>query len=282
MKVLCIGHATYDIVIPVSSYPAENTKNRVGISFYCGGGPSSNAAYLLGKWGIDAYFCGLVGYDYASKTIEAELKHVGVKLDYMIKDKDYKTTKSYIIVNVSNGSRTSLACTESNKSIDKLGINIKPDIILIDGHEKNLSKKVIENNPDAISVIDAGRCTKDVIELCKMCNYIVCSKDFARDYSKSDNVSVMLDRLRTDFKGETVITLEDEGCVYYDSGIKIIKSLPTKAVDTTGAGDIFHGAFVYGLTKKWDMYKILTFASTASGLSVTRLTGRKSIFPLKK
>ena len=282
MKVLCIGHATYDIVIPVSSYPVENTKNRVENILYCGGGPSSNAAYLLGKWGIDTYFCGLVGDDYESKVIEAELKHVGVNLDYLIKSKDYNTTKSYIIVNASNASRTSLACNKFNKSIDDLDINITPDIILIDGHEKKLSKKVIEDNPNAISVIDAGRCTKDVIELCKICNYIVCSKDFARDYSKSDDVSVMLDRLVRDFNKDVVITLESDGCAYYDSRLKIIKSIPTKAVDTTGAGDIFHGAFVYGLTKKWDIYKILTFASTASGLSVTKLTARKSIFPLKK
>ena len=280
MKVLCIGHATYDIVIPVSSYPVENTKNRVGTSIYCGGGPSSNAAYLLGKWGIDTYFCGMVGDDYASKVIEAEFKHVGVNLDYFIRDKDYKTTKSYIIVNESNASRTSLACTGVKKSIDKLDINIKPDVILIDGHEVELSKKVIEDNPTAITVIDAGRCNPEVIDLCYLCNYIVCSKEFAKKYSGSDDIDVMLDRLRTEFNGEVIITLEDEGCAYYDSGVKIIKSLPTKAVDTTGAGDIFHGAFVYGLTKKWDMYKILTFASVASGLSVTRLTGRKSIFPL--
>ena len=38
MKVLCIGHATYDVVIPVDSFPLENTKNRTMDSIYCGGG----------------------------------------------------------------------------------------------------------------------------------------------------------------------------------------------------------------------------------------------------
>ena len=47
MKVLCIGHATYDVVIPIENYPIENTKNRVDNSICCGGGPSANAAYLL-------------------------------------------------------------------------------------------------------------------------------------------------------------------------------------------------------------------------------------------
>ena len=72
MKVLCIGHATYDVVIPIENYPIENTKNRVDNSICCGGGPSANAAYLLAKWGIDTYFAGSVGADYAGNYIEAE------------------------------------------------------------------------------------------------------------------------------------------------------------------------------------------------------------------
>ena len=279
MKVLCIGHATYDVVIPVDSYPVENTKNRVDNITYCGGGPSSNAAYLLGKWGIDTYFCGIVGDDYESRVIEAEFKSVNVNTNYLIKDKNIKTTKSYVIVNTTNASRTTLS-DNSNNEISDIDINIKPDIILIDGVEAELSKKVINSNKDSVVIIDAGRCTKEVIELCKLSDYIVCSKSFAIDYTGTDDINMMLDKLNNDFNGMVVITLESDGCAYYDNGTKIIKSIPVKALDTTGAGDIFHGAFIYGLINNWDMYKILTFASVTSGLSVTRLTGRKSVFPL--
>lgn len=281
MKVLCIGHATYDIVIPVEEYPKENTKNRIKSILYCGGGPAANAAYLLGKWGIDTFFAGLVGNDYASKVIEKEFEHVNVNLDYFVKDNNYKTTKSYVIVNTRNASRTSLACQKNNKHLDYIDITIKPDIILIDGHEFELSKKVIKNNSQAKVVIDAGRCTEEVITLCHLCDYVVCSKDFAEKYSDSNDLNTMFNKLNNDFKGEVIITLESIGCAYYENGIKIVKALPTKAIDTTAAGDIFHGAFVYGLTQNWDMYKILSFANTTSSLSVTRLTGRKSIFPLK-
>ena len=287
MKVLCIGHSTYDIVIPVDNYPSENTKNRTSDVLYCGGGPAANAAYLLGKWcldkeNIDIYFCGLVGDDYEGNYVEAEFKSVGVNTEYLVKDKSYETTKSYIIVNKSNASRTSIATQKSVKSLNDLSINVKPDIILVDGHEPYLSKKVIRNNPDAIVVIDAGRCNPDVVELCHESNYIVCSRNFAEEYTGSNNLSTMLNKLRSDFGGQVVITLEDRGCAYYNDGLKLIKSVPTKAVDTTGAGDIFHGAFVYGLINKWDMYEILTFASTAAGLSVTHMTGRKSVFSLNK
>ena len=124
----------------------------------------------------------------------------------------------------------------------------------------NISKKIIKNNPNSIVVLDAGRYNKDVVELCKVSDYIICSKEFASQYSNSNDVSGMLCKLKNDFSGEIIITLEEEGCAYYLDGLITIKSIPINAKDTTGAGDIFHGA---------------------SGLSVTRLTGRKSIFPLE-
>ena len=92
---------------------------------------------------------------------------------------------------------------------------------------------------------------------------------------------IIFDKLRQDFNGEIVVTLEAKGCAYYNDGVKIIKGLTLKAIDTTAAGDIFHGAFTYGLAQGWDLYKILTFSNTTSGLSVTKITGRKSVFPLE-
>ena len=52
MKILCIGHSSWDITVPVDEYPIENTKYRYNEKYSAGGGPASNAAYLLGKWGV--------------------------------------------------------------------------------------------------------------------------------------------------------------------------------------------------------------------------------------
>ena len=68
MKVMCIGQAAYDITIPVNEYPVENKKIRFDERIECGGGSSSNASYLLSKWGLENYFAVLVvNYLYVSK-----------------------------------------------------------------------------------------------------------------------------------------------------------------------------------------------------------------------
>ena len=67
MKYLTIGHSSYDITFQVDEYPIENTKMRLGKHIDCGGGPASNAAYLLGLWGCDVSFQGVVGNDFYGK-----------------------------------------------------------------------------------------------------------------------------------------------------------------------------------------------------------------------
>ncbi len=286
MKVICIGNVAYDITIPVNGFPKENTKNRVSKRIECGGGPASNAAYLLGKWGVDVSFAGVLGGDEFGKRIIEEFKEVNVNIDFLQIDQNSKTTASFIIANKENGSRTVLSYREPKMELDDIQLDFAPDIILIDGQEEIVSKKIIAKYPDAISVIDAGRATEKVINLCKQVDYVVCSKRFAEevsglkvDYRVPQTLVSIYHHLKKQFPGEVVITLEDKGSLYRkENEIRVMPSLKVKAVDSTGAGDIFHGAFIYGLTKKWDLEKICKLSNIAGALSVTRLGGRKSVF----
>ena len=83
MKYLAIGHASYDVTFRVDKYPIENTKQRVGKHIDCGGGPASNAGYLLALWGCDVAFQGVAGNDYYGKLIKAEFNSVDVDTTYL-------------------------------------------------------------------------------------------------------------------------------------------------------------------------------------------------------
>lgn len=287
MRAICIGHAAYDITTPVENFPKENTKNRVQSRIECGGGPAGTAAYLLGKWGIETYFAGIVGDDLYGNNIKKEYDAVNVNTDYLQISKEHTTTSSYIIANRENGSRTILTYRPSSMKMAPVDININPDIIVIDGQEPEISEQVIKNNPNAISIIDAGRDRKEIRDLCKLVTYVACSKEFAESVSgvaiyETDSLNYAFKKLEEEFNTTIVITLESAGCAYRNSEgvVEIIPSIKVKAVDSTGAGDIFHGAFAYAMAQGWDMAKALRFSNIAGAMSVTRIGGRNSIFEL--
>ena len=285
MKILCIGHAAYDITIPVDGFPTENTKNRVSNRVECGGGPASNAAYLLAKWGIETYFAGVVGKDLYGDRIKEELSSVGINIKYLEQNSDYETTSSFILANSDNGSRTIFTYRPSSIHMNDINIDFEPDIILLDGQEPKISEDLIFKYPNAISVIDAGRPKEEIIKLAGLVNYLICSKEFAEavsgkkvDYNNLSTVADIYNTLKEKFNNNIIITLEDRGCVYQDGNIiKVMPSIKVKAVDSTGAGDIFHGAFVYGIANNFELEKTIKYANLAGAISVTRIGGRYSV-----
>ena len=147
------------------------------------------------------------------------------------------------------------------------------------------SLEALTRFPDAISVLDAGTCKEETRLLGAMVDHLVCSQDFARQYSgitiDKENPQSVVDTfvsLRKLNKKQIVVTLGEDGLLY-GKGDEIIHlpAFKVKALDTTGAGDIFHGAYAYGVMKKWDMEKILKVASATAALSTEKLGGNVAI-----
>lgn len=288
MKILCIGHAAYDITIPMCGFLEENTKLRIDTKFECGGGPACNAAYLLGKWGMDTCFVGVVGNDKYGNYIKKELEEVNVDTRYMRILDGYETTSSIIFSNVEEGTRTIVSYRPGEaEKLTTLDLDFTPDIILVDGHEYELSKAMIEKYDKAVSIMDAGRVTEDNLKLASMVDYLVCSKEFAETVSEmkfdGNNYSEVYAKMKELFQNYLIVTLEKEGCLYeYGEELRIMPAIEVSTIDSTGAGDIFHGAFTYGIAKSWDLETVLRLANVTAGLSVSKIGSRNSIFELEE
>ena len=103
------------------------------------------------------------------------------------------------------------------------------------------------------------------------------------DYNDFDTIVAAYQELKKELKGNVIITLESFGCFTCINGLyKIIPSIKVKAVDSTGAGDIFHGAFVYSLAMGFDLEKALLFSNITGALSVLKIGSRLSIPDLDK
>ncbi len=295
-KVLCVGHAAYDITLPVDKFLEENKKVRITEQVECGGGASANAAYLLAKWGMDVSFAGIIGDDLYGSKIESEFLSIGCDTTYLKKSKSFDTTVSYIIANSSNGSRTIIVKRSKNldeyfkTDEDNLVDEMKSDIILVDGEELELSKKVLKNNKNAISILDAGNLKPSIVELGHLVTYLVCSLDFANEYTgnvinlkDARSIIPIYEKLVQDFKTNVVITLGSAGSfTQINNKYVLIPSLKVKAIDSTAAGDIFHGAFTYFIANGYNLIDTIRLANITGALSVTKLGGKNSMPDLEE
>ena len=284
MKYLTIGHASYDITFRLDKFPIENTKQRVNKHIDCGGGPASNAGYLLALWDQEVSFQGVVGNDYYGHRIKEEFQRVGVDTTYLELVENFDTMLSFIIANSTNASRTILTSQDDIVPKCSLSNDNKYDVILVDGEEEEMSKKILLNNKDAVQIIDAGSFKPGTVNLCPYVDYLVCSKNFALDYTKLEydgsieSLIKIHNKLTDDFHNTVVITLEDKGCfTKIDEEYKLIPSIKVKSVDTTGAGDIFHGAFTYFITHNYSLLDTCRLSNITGALSTLRVGGRYSI-----
>ena len=286
MKILCVGQSAYDITIPTDGYPEENRKYKVPLVYECGGGSCNNAAYLLAKWHDEVYLASCIGQDEYGEKIKKEAIKCGVNVDYFEELVNVNTTVSYIINNKENGSRTII--TNRSKDMhfsDNHDINLKADILFFDGNDLEMSLKAIKNNPQAIKIIDAGSTKPGTVEIAKLCDYVVCSNDFARDYTKIDftyddkkKIEEVYNKLENEFKGKVVITLEAMGSLTkIDDKFFLVPSVKSNSVDSTGAGDIYHGAFVHFISKGYSLLETMHYSNIAGALSVEKVGSKNSM-----
>jgi sugar/nucleoside kinase (ribokinase family) len=289
VDVLAVGLASYDISLFVDEFPRENSKMETHDMIEQGGGPAANAAYLLSLWGVGCAFAGLVGDDVEGQRILDEFKLVGTQLCLVDASPGHATAVSVILVNTTSGSRTIV-----NRKVP-LGTlrlasaklqQIHPRVLLFDGHELEASLSALGAYPDALSILDAGSLRQGTKVLAGKVKYLVASERFALQVSRLADVATddaqreCLRRVRTIAREDAiiVITMGSRGLIYEDAGtFGYVPAFPVRAVDTTAAGDIFHGAFAFGVLRGCSFSDTLTMATLAAGMSVQRRGGRQSV-----
>jgi sugar/nucleoside kinase (ribokinase family) len=285
VEVLCIGHACWDLCFVVDAFPVENSKMETELLLESGGGPAANAAWLLARWGVPTALAALVGEDEYGRRTVTELRRGGIDCRVVELRPGHATPVSAIISNRLNGSRT--ICNRKLPSavlvLNRSEITaLQPRLLLFDGHELDASLEAMKVFPKAITVLDAGSLREGTETLSRQVDYLVCSERFASQVTgKRDVISDWrgcLKQLRAINGKVAAVTLGAQG-VAFDDGEEQghLPALPVKAVDTTAAGDIFHGAFAYALVKQMKLREALQMAIVAAGLSVGKMGGRLSV-----
>ena len=291
MKGASIGNSVVDDTVSSNKFIVEDERNSFFSSDITPGGPACNAASVIKKFGTEVDFYGQVGNDIYGRYSEEKLLEERIDISHLKFSDSIKTPHSFIIINTANKTRTINTVRDKadyfNPSIQNFDYENDYDFILTDGKYPKESIELIKNNPQAFSVIDAGRVNDGVIEVCNNVDYIICSQAFAQGISKTKYTDDCLDdfknfkHMKETFPNATgiAITIGEKGYICEkDNEIVNFPAYEPKSpvIDTNAAGDIFHGAFTYAMANGYNYYQSLEFANVTASLSTTKSGGRYS------
>ncbi|MDD1624668.1 MAG: PfkB family carbohydrate kinase [Methylococcaceae bacterium] len=282
IDVLCVGHASYDLSFSVAHHPTEDEKISAEGFVGCGGGPAANAAVTVSKLGLKSSFAGYLGQDIYGEKHYQELLEYGVHTDLVIRDTS-PTPLSIVLVKP-DGKRALINYKGETRALPSGTIDFSsviPKVVLFDGHEPHLSKFLLERtqHEGIPTLLDAGSVHEGTLALMEQVDYLVCSEKFARQFAGDEETA--LARL-AEVSPAVVITLGERGLIWRRGQERgILSAFPINAIDTTGAGDAFHGAFAAALSSDMNWPDVLRYASAAGSLSCTKI-GARSGLPSKE
>lgn len=265
-KGLFVGLCTKDILYYTDDLPAHNHKSKTDDFATYIGGPAANAAITYAALGGDATLATCLGTGTESRAMIEELNGYGVKvLNYS----EYDTApNTACIVVSSDGKRTILSGQhkfEVNREYDLSDY----DFALFDCNQQEISLDVLdaldtlESVERTTVVLDAGSWKTNIEKFLERADIVIASEDF-KDASGN---TVFEMKCEATHKAMT----RGEKPILYENGedSSELSVEPVKAVDTLGAGDIFHGAFCYGYFEKgYSCEDALAFAGKVASESV--------------
>ena len=277
---LCVGAGTYDLVYSVDRDPQPDEKIRANSFTGCGGGPAANAAITVSRLGLQSAFVGYLGNDIFGNAHINELQQAGVNTDFVTRG-EYSSALSVIMVKP-DGRRSLVNYRKPESflaagSVDFSSIDAK--VILFDGHEPNISPALARSarQQGIITLLDAGSIHPGTEELAGLVDYLVCSESFGFGFTGESTEERALEKLIA-YAPNVVITLGNRGLAWKNAeGPGRSDAFNIKAVDTTGAGDVFHGALAACLAQKWEWQESLAYASAAGALCCTKIGARLGI-----
>ncbi|MDM8541232.1 PfkB family carbohydrate kinase [Desulfococcaceae bacterium HSG9] len=280
MDILCVGHACYDLTFAVDHPIGTDEKAVASDLISCGGGPAANAAVTASMLGSKTALAAYLGNDTFGESHFNELVEAGVITRWVIRSS--APTPLSTIWAQPDGQRAlvNYKGTTPEPHPDNFDFSKdRPSVILFDGLLPEVSFKLAQwaREKHITTILDAGSVHKGTTGLIHKIDYLVASEEFAHDYTSSSDADRAVSKLSR-HTPNVVVTLGDRGLIWQNGhGRGRMPAFQIKAIDTTGAGDAFHGAFARGISLKMPWNRILQYASAVGALCCTKMGARKGI-----
>lgn len=280
-----LGYCGWDILSVLPRIPIDD-KVKIIESMEQGGGPSATAIYAAAKLGSDCAFAGAVGDDAQGDKIIEAFRGVGVDTSAIVRRRGAASPTAYCWIEQTTGHR-SIAWTSgavTPLSPDELDYDLiaSAAILHLDGHQTDAAIAAARFARDhGVTVsIDAGTVVPRIDELLALCDIVIMSEKFARAHAGAEDDPAQGARrlFRPGVTRFCGVTLGSRGSVGFDGERDYFqRTFPVKVVDTTGAGDTYHGSFCNALSRGLSWQDCMRQASMTSALKCTRLGGRTGL-----
>jgi sulfofructose kinase len=282
-----VGLNATDTVIPLSTYPARGSKTEYSTVSTLPGGQVATTVVACQHWGLRTRYVGKLGDDLAATLHREAFSHAGVETR-IITVPGAASAQSLILVDA-QGERTVLCRRDSEARLALHAADLQREWITnaralhVDGYdtEAAILAATWARAAGVPVIADLDELYPNVEELIANVDYLIVSRDFPSRLMSEPDLELALRKMQRRYSSRlAAATLGQEGVLAFDG--KQLLHTPAycvPVVDTTGAGDIFHAGFIYGLLQDWPLDRQLEFACAAAALNCTAVGARGGIHP---
>ena len=279
-----IGIALVDHILVIDGFPAQEG------SYYCesytieGGGMAGTALCAAARLGAKTRLFTRIGDDLSGSLIRESVEAYGVDTSGTVTLSGNQSTVSFVHIDKQTGEKQFYS--ERKKEIFEgpgllnLSLLEGTEVLLVDGHgrEESLDGVRWAHQRGVPVVADFKRLYGGVEDLFPYIDYCILPLSFTQELTGRNSEEAMLKSLTKLQSGLPVVTMGEKGGVYLDDGrVKKYKVFPIDCVDSTGAGDAFHGAFCYFLSQGFTIQRCLECASAVGALNCRAIGGRSAL-----
>ncbi|EAB6843622.1 sugar kinase [Salmonella enterica subsp. salamae] len=283
VRIACVGITVMDRIYYVEGLPTEGGKYVAKRYTEVGGGPAATAAVAAAKLGAQVDFIGRVGDDDTGNSLLAELESLGVNTRYTRRYTQAMSSQSAIMVDA-KGERIIVNYPSPDLLPDADWLNdidfSQWDVVLADVRWHGGAKQAftLARQAGVMTVLDGDITPQDISELVALSDHAAFSEPgLARLTGMSETIDA-LKKAQTLTNGHVYVTRGSEGCNWLEkAAVRHQPGFTVEVVDTTGAGDVFHGALAFGLASGYAIEDAVRFASGVAALKCTRPGGRAGI-----
>jgi sulfofructose kinase len=287
--VVGMGLNAVDFLTVVPEFPTLNSKMEILQFSKQGGGQVATAMVALSRWRVRTKYIGKVGGDELGQFSLHSIHEEGVNVSSVTIEPNASNQLAIIIVDGVSGKRTILWDRDERLTYRE-GELRKEDVcsgklLHLDGHDLRAAIQCVKwaREEGIPTVIDIDKVEPLTSELIREIDFVITSSRFPSLFTGISDRENALIELQKQIPGFLCATLGHEGAMaFIGKQILHVEGFHINVVDTTGAGDVFHAGFIYGLLQNWEVTEILRFANAAAALKCRDLGGRRGIPTLEE